>query len=380
MKRRDYLRAAGAAAAAGLAGCGATGGTGSTGSSSSSGTTSATSANGTSTGSTSGSRTLTVATYSSYVGDTGSPGAWLKSAFEDAHDGVTVEWKTPTSGSANVTEYIQRARHGASIDADVYVGLNTDELVLVDQKLSEPLFATLKGDLSHAGDVKEGLTVDPKGRAYPYDTGYVNPVADATVLKTLPTSFDDLLDQRYHGDLIAENAQNSDTGKAFLLWTVHEKGASGYLDYWKRLLDNGVKILSDWQPAYDAYTQGEAPIVVSYSTDQVYAANKNENLKKYTIDFLNHEAYANPESAAVFASSDRRDLATAFVDFMLSPTAQKHIPQLNYEFPSTTTGALSGNFATYAKQPRKPVTFTYDQLAGNVTEWVDSWARLVAQH
>jgi len=315
------------------------------------------------------------------VGDSGSPGAWLKSKFEAAHDGVTVKWRTPTSGSSNLTEFVQRARRGASIDADVYVGLNTDELVLVDQKLDSPLFADVHGDLSHVGDLKKELRgLDSKGRAVPYDTGYITSVADATALDRLPTSFDDLASARYENDLLMENAQDTDTGKAFLLWSIHAKGSGGYLDYWKSLLDNGVHVLGTWSAAYKAYTNGEAPIVVSYSTDQVYAANNGENLQKYTVDFLDDQGYANPESAAVFAGSDQRALATAFVDFMLSPSAQKHIPQLNYEFPSTTTGSLSGNFQKYAKVPSKPVTFTYDDLAGKVSGWVDKWARLVAQH
>ncbi|GAD52567.1 thiamin ABC transporter, substrate-binding component [Halarchaeum acidiphilum MH1-52-1] len=373
MKRRDYLRAAGATGAFALAGCTGDGESGSDGTV----TTSATNAT---SGTASGSRTLTVATYPTYVGDESSPGAWLKEHFETAHDGVTVEWTTPSTGSSSINEYVQRAKQGASIDADVYVGLNTDELVRVDRELDDRLFANVGDDLSHAGDVKDELSIDPRGRALPYDTGYITPVVDATTLDVVPETFDDLLASRYRGDLLMENAQSADTGKAFLLHTIHEKGADGYLDYWRDLLDNDVRVLDTWKAAYNAYTKGEAPMVVSYSNDQVYAANEGEDLEKYEIAFLNDEGYANPESAAVFADSDVPDLARAFVDFMLSPDAQDVIPQRNYEFPATTTGSLSGSYAKYAQTPPTPVTFTYDELAGNVTEWIEQWARLVASH
>lgn len=376
MKRRDYLRVAGVAGALGLAGCTGDGGTESTTTDS----TTAETTTATTTTTASASRTLTVATYPSYVDGSDSPGAWLKERFEAAHDGVTVEWSTPTGGSSNINEYIQRAKQGAAIDADVYVGLNTDELVRVDQELDRQLFATVRDDLSHAGDVKDGLNVDPKGRALPYDTGYVNPVVDATTLEEVPETFDDLLRSRYRGDLLAENAQSSDTGKAFLLHTIHQQGSDGYLDYWRGLLDNDVRVLDSWDAAYNAYTKGEAPMVVSYSTAKVYAANQGEDLDKYRVTFLNDEGYANPESMAVFSGSERRELATAFVDFVLSEEAQNTVPQLNYQSPATTTGSLSGNFAEYNEEPANPVTFTYDELAGNVTEWVEEWARLVARH
>lgn len=367
MKRRHYLRAAGATGAFALAGCTGDGG-------------SENSATNATTGTASGTRTLTIATYPTYVDGKSSPGAWLKRKFEAAHDGVTVEWTTPTSGSSNVAEYVRREQRGAAIDADVYVGLNTDELVQIDRELDAPLFATVRDDLSHAGDVKEGLTVDPKGRAVPYDTGYITPVVDATTLGTVPETFDDLLAARYRGDLLMENAQGSDTGKAFLLHTIHEKGADGYLDYWRGLLDNDVRVLDTWQAAYNAYTAGEAPMVVSYSNDQVYAANQGKNLDAYEIVFLNGEGYANPESMAVFADSDVPDLARAFVDFVLSPKAQDVVPQRNYQFPATTTGSLSGTYAEYAQTPPSPVTLTYDDLVGNVSEWVEQWSRLVARN
>jgi len=363
VKRRHYLRAAGATAAVALAGCAGDG--------------EETTATG---GTASGTQTLTVATYPSYVDGDESPGAWLKRKFEAEHDGVTVEWTTPSSGSSNVTEYVQRKRQGAAIDADVYLGLNTDELVLIDRELDAPLFAAIGDGLSHAGDVTEGLMVDPEGRAVPYDTGYITPVVDATTLDAVPETFDDLLESRYRGDLLTENAQSSDTGKAFLLHTIHEKGSDGYLDYWRDLLDNDVRVLDTWQAAYNAYTAGEAPMVVSYSNDQVYAANEGRDLDAYEVVFLNDEGYANPESMAVFADSDVPDLARSFVDFVLSPAAQNVVPQRNYQFPATTTGSLSGTYAEYAKTPPTPVTLTYDDLAGHVSEWVEQWSRLVAQH
>ena len=328
---------------------------------------------GTTTGSASPSDTLTVATYSSFTGE-GTAGNWLKSAFEDQYPKTTVEFVTPENG---VNQYIQRAKQGAPIDADVYVGLNTSDLVRVSQELDETLFPTIADSLDRADTAKEELRVDPDGRAIPYDTGYISLVYNEDEVDE-PQTFESLLESRYEGDLIAQNAQQSDPGQAFLLWSIITQGEDGYLDYWEQLLDNGVKVLADWEPAYQAYMDGEAPIVVSYSTDQVFYHGPDVNMAKHQIGFLNDQGYANPETMALFADSENADLGRQFMNFMLTERAQSKIAVKNVQFPAVEGVTPGESFAKYAKEPPEPVTFSYDELAGSVGTWVSEWARLVA--
>ena len=328
---------------------------------------------GTTTGSASPSDTLTVATYSSFTGE-GTAGNWLKSAFEDQYPETTVEFVTPENG---VNQYIQRAKQGAPIDADVYVGLNTSDLVRVSQALDETLFPTIADSLDRADMVKNELRVDPDGRAIPYDTGYISLVYNEDEVDE-PRTFESLLESRYEGDLIAQNAQQSDPGQAFLLWSIITQGEDGYLNYWEQLLDNGVKVLSDWEPAYQAYMDGEAPMVVSYSTDQVFYHGPDVNMAKHQIGFLNDQGYANPETMALFADSENADLGRQFMNFMLTERAQSKIAVKNVQFPAVDGVTPGESFAKYAKEPPEPVTFSYDELAGSVGTWVSEWARLVA--
>ena len=321
--------------------------------------------------------TLKVATYSSLVdAPSTSPGAWLKKEFEKRHPDVTLEWKTPNN---EVNYYIQRATQGVNIDADVYVGLNVDHLIRIDEKLGDTqLFEPTADALSNYGHVKDGLKFDPQHRAIPYDTGYISLVYDGGKLETPPETFQDLLKDQYQGDLIVQNAKTAATGRAFLLWTVNTVGEDQYLDYWTKLKNNGVKILGSWSDAYTAYENGEAPMVVSYSTDQVYAHRQDKDLTKHQVGFLNDQGYANPEGMAKFANADQPELAEAFMDFVLSKRAQKKIAQLNVQFPATDWAPLSEEFRKYAKEPENPVTFTYEELQGNLDQWVDSWARQIA--
>jgi thiamine transport system substrate-binding protein len=344
-----------------------------TGTDKTTGTSEANGTSGTTTGSASPSDTLTVATYSSFTGE-GTAGNWLKSAFEDQYPETTVEFVTPENG---VNQYIQRAKQGAPIDADVYVGLNTSDLVRVSQALDETLFPTIADSLDRADMVKDELRVDPDGRAIPYDTGYISLVYNEDEVDE-PRTFESLLESRYEGDLIAQNAQQSDPGRAFLLWSIITQGEDRYLDYWEQLLDNGVKVLSDWEPAYQAYMDGEAPMVVSYSTDQVFYHGPDVNMAKHQIGFLNDQGYANPETMALFADSENADLGRQFMNFMLTERAQSKIAVKNVQFPAVDGVTPGESFAKYAKEPPEPVTFSYDELAGSVGTWVSEWARLVA--
>ena len=388
MKRRTVLKHGGAASIVGLAGCigGESGGQGTTtdGTTTTEETTETTEETATETAEAtettteeSLSGTLTVATYSSFVdAPSSSPGPWLKEEFEKRHPDVTVKYETPDN---EVNYYIQQAAQGVDVDADLYVGLNVDHLIRIDEKLGQQaLFAPMADQLSNYGHVKEGLKFDPQQRAIPYDTGYISLVYDGTEVEQAPTTFEDLLKSRYEGDLIVQNAKTSATGRAFLLWTINTLGEDEYLDYWTKLEENGVKLLGTWDEAYTAWENGEAPMVVSYSTDQVYANRYDQNMEKHQVGFLNEQGYANPEGMARFADADSPDLAAAFMDFALGQQAQGEIAVRNVQFPATDWADLPAEFEKYAKEPQNPVTFTYDELQGNLDGWVDSWARQIA--
>ncbi|MGZ0747062.1 thiamine ABC transporter substrate-binding protein [Haloparvum sp. AD34] len=365
--RRRFLTAAGAAGVAGLAGCSAE----QTDTETPADTETAT---GTTTGDTEP-ETLVVGTYSAFIdAPSSSPGAWVKRKFEEQFDARLV-WQTPSN---EVNYYVERRNAGVDVEADMYLGLNTDDLVRVDKKLDDDLFVEA-GDVAGAENVKSGLQFDPQGRAVPYDTGYISLVYDGTSVEA-PETFDGLLKEEFAGDLIAQNPASSATGRAFLLHTIHEFGEEQYLDYWSDLQANDVRVLGSWSDAYSAWSGGEAPMVVSYSTDQVFADQSGADLEKHQIRFLNDQGYANPEGMAVFDGASNAGLARDFMGFLLQPEIQGGIAQRNVAFPATTNAQLPADYAELAKEPPEPVTFTYEELKGSVSGWIDDWERQFASN
>jgi len=59
-------------------------------------------------------------------------GTWLKEAFEEEYPDATLEWTVPNNA---INDYIDRERQNAEIDADVYLGVNIDDLVRIDDTL-----------------------------------------------------------------------------------------------------------------------------------------------------------------------------------------------------------------------------------------------------
>ncbi len=314
--------------------------------------------------------TLVVSTYSSFLdAPSVAPGEWVQTEFESEFD-ATLEWQSPEE---EINHYIERHRQGVDIETDVYLGVRTDDLVRVDEEIDDALFADA-GDVDGSEDIRSGLEFDPDGRALTFNTGYICPVYDSTEIDA-PETFEGLLDEEHQGALITQNPGTSTTGRAFMLHTVHRFGEDGYLDYWADLQDNDVQVVGSWDDSYTAWLEGEAPMVISFSTDQVFAAQEDADLDQHQIRFLDDQAYANPEGMAVFADAEEPELAREFMSFMLRPDVQGEIAQQNVAFPATDTAELPEEYAELAHEPPEPVTFTYEELQGELSDWVDDWER-----
>lgn len=318
-----------------------------------------------------------VATYNSMVNEKNPAGPWLKEAFEEAYPDAELTWTVPENG---INDYIDRSQQNAEIDADVYLGANVDDLVRVDDNLDDGgLLRELNVDrIDNAARIRDGLDMgDPHGRVLAYDTGYISPVYDEDLVDE-PETLDDLTDPAYEDALLAQNAQGSDTGQAFLLWTIDAYGEDGYLDYWRDLEANGVRILEDWQESYNAsYMNGDRSMVISYSTDQVFANEYDYEMSRHQVAFPDGQAYANPEGMGIFEAASELDLAYEVLDFALSNDAQAVIAQRNVQFPAVGEEYvdLDDEFDQYAHVPPEAVTIGYDRLRGNLDGWVDDWAR-----
>jgi thiamine transport system substrate-binding protein len=83
---------------------------------------------------------------------------------------------------------------------------------------------------------------------------------------------------------------------------------------------------------------------------------------------------------ARFADADSPELARLFMEFVLTEEAQKEIAVRNVQFPAVEGVEPGGDFGKFALEPPEPVTYRYDELTGNVSDWIEDWAREVVSN
>lgn len=348
--RRAYLAATGATALSAVAGCSSL---------------------------TGGPDTLRVGTTQAYVNAVStSAGDWVKREFEKRHDGVTLEWVVRDQ---EINDFIQRREQGAALGADAYVGVTPTDLVRAERVLDDDTALFTPVENVDTTTVVDSYWFDAQKRIVPTGASHVCIVYDGTKIEE-PQTFDDLLREQYRGGLLLANPQTTVTGLDFLLWTVHTKGRDTYLDYWEQLMNNDAHILKSWNASYSAYSSGEAPMVVSYSTDQIFAANSNANLEKHQIAFPNDQGYGYVDGVGKFTTTERDGLVEDFVRFLLQPDVQQKTAVLNVGIPTVENASLPEEYQQYAKRPKETVQYDVETLRKHADDWRSEWARQVASN
>ncbi len=229
-----------------------------------------------------------------------------------------------------------------------------------------------------------GLKADTGDALTPTDFGDVCVNADkawfAAKNLALPVTLDDLTQPEYKDLLVVEDAASSTPGLAFLVGTIGAKTPAGYLDYWGKLKDNGVKVVKDWSAAY--YTEftaggkgGTRPLVVSYASSP--AATVTADGKNSTTVSLNDTCFRQVEYAGVIKGAKNEAGAKAFVDWMLSERVQADIPGQMYMYPAVKSTELPAEWTTFAPLPSKPFTVPAADIAANRDAWIRAWSAKV---
>ncbi|MGY4707672.1 thiamine ABC transporter substrate-binding protein [Candidatus Bipolaricaulota sp. J31] len=315
-----------------------------------------------------------VYTYDSFV--SWGPAEAIEEAFEAAHPGVDLVWIAPGGSSETLSRMIAEIEAGGT-PADVFLGISDADLDRASAYL-EPYDPGLIENIEYLPD--ELLEIEPRGMALPFDQGYVAFVYDSENLseKLVPKSFADLLRCELKGKIIVQDPRTSSTGRAFLLWTIWRFGERGWVDFWRAFLRNVLVVTKGWSEAYDMFLAGEAPIVLSFTTDTAYSWIEYKSLR-YRVALLDGEAYRFVEWMGIVKGSDNVELAHEFMDLVLSKGIQELIPTTQWMFPVSEAATFPHDFAEYAVIPEVPAWLPPGQVAGNLERWLDAWQRLLIQ-
>ncbi len=303
---------------------------------------------------------LTVYTYDSFVSDWG-PGPAVEEAFE-ATCGCDLKFVGAGDGAA----LLARLRlEGARSDADVVLGLDTN---LMAAARDSGLFAT------HSVTADYDLPIDWTDDTFvPFDWGYFAFVHEAG--KDVPSNFRALADS--DTKIIIQDPRSSTPGLGLLLWVKEAYGDQAPA-IWSGLSDNIVTVTKGWSEAYGLFLEGEADMVLSYTTSPAYHLIAEEDASKAAAVF-DEGHYMQIEVAGTLSATDQPELVARFLDFMVSDAFQSIIPTTNWMYPAVTPeDGLPKGFETLAKPPRAlmvPVDQAASVRDAALAEWLTALSR-----
>ncbi|MFT3887877.1 MAG: thiamine ABC transporter substrate-binding protein [Arachnia sp.] len=305
---------------------------------------------------------LTVVTHDSFV----LPEELLKKFADES--GYEVTYVAPGESTSLVNQLILTKD---SPLGDVVYGIDS---ALASRAVREGVVTPYVADAPVAdGLAADGLT--------PVDFGDVCINADTAWFSAhdldVPTTLDDLTKPEYRDLLVMPSPTSSSPGQAFLLASVGAKG-DGWLDYWKALKANGMKVASGWTEAYytdfsGADGKGPRPLVLSYATSPAYTVADGASTTQALLDTCLRQV----EYAGVLAGAENQDGAKAFVDFLMTPEVQAAIPGSMYMYPAVSSVELPQEWVQFAPLAEHPIAVPAADVDQHLEEWLRTWAEAI---
>lgn len=307
--------------------------------------------------------TLTAYTYDGFAAEWG-PGPLLKAGFE-ATCNCTLNWVAADS-SIGTLRRVQL--EGATTEADVLVGLDT---AIAGEARATGLFAdhglTLTG-LDLPEDWSDSQFV-------PFDYSHFAFMHDTDTMPVPPKNFEELIALPEDVKIVIQDPRSATPGLGLLLWVKAAYGDRAP-EIWAGLKPHILTITREWSESYSLFLEGEADMVLSYTTSPAYHIfDEGDHTIKAALFDEGH--FPQIEVAGILKSSDQPELAARFLAYLASPEGQKAIPTTNWMFPVVDLGAnLDPSFADLP-QPKKTLTLSEAEIIANSGAWIDEMLQAV---
>lgn len=258
---------------------------------------------------------------------------------------------------------------GERTPADIVFGLNTDNTAR----------ARASGLFAPHGQDTAGLSLPiawTDTLFLPYNWGETAFVYDETRLKNPPASFAELLDAPDDLRIVIQDPRSSASGLALLLWVKAVYGDKAP-EAWAKLAPKVLTVTKGWSESYGMFSEGEADMVLSYTTSPAYhIAAEDDPTKKAAIFPEGH--YFMAEVAAQVRTTDQPELAQRFMDWILTPEFQKTVPLANWSLPAKLPQAEWPPVMRELPRPEKTLFYTETEAEAQRRPALDEWLRAFA--
>ena len=189
-----------------------------------------------------------------------------------------------------------------------------------------------------------------------YDYGYFSFIYNEEILKDIPNSFEELINQT-NLKIVVQDPRTSPVGLGLLRWMklTHPDNFPSIL---KKFNNNVLTYTPGWSEAYGIFLEGKADLVLSYSTSPFYHQEYEDEYKYKAIEFTDGHLVTK-EIVYVRPDSEKQKLGKEFVEFMMRDDIQKIIAQMNIMYPASEN---DNNIPYKMRQLKKPKEIKYNDF------------------
>ncbi len=297
---------------------------------------------------------LTIYTYDAFAAEWG-PAGPLKTGFEETCE-CTVNF---VSADSSIGALRKVQLEGAGTRADIVLGLDTS---VVGEARATGLFAdhgVNTSDLSVPNDWSAPDFV-------PFDYGYLAMIYNRELMPAPPASFQELAAPERDLRIIVQDPRSSTPGKGLVLWIRAAYGDDAS-ETWARIAPRIITLTRGWSEAYSLFLQGEADMVLSYTTSPAYHLIA-EGDGRFAAASFSEGHYTQIEVAGILKSSANRQLASRFLSYLISPPAQEILITTNWMYPVRDIPLPEG-FSSLV-MPQKTLLLDDETVFANSTGWI----------
>lgn len=284
---------------------------------------------------------VVVYTYDSFAGEWG-PGPELTQKFE-AKTGYKL---TLVDCGDSIQAFNRAVLEKDDPQADVIIGIDNN---LADQAKAAGILTAYDPKESNTIDasLKEALGKD--SNLTPYDYSHFAMIYDTESNVPAPTSLQDLTKEIYRNKIILMDPRTSTPGLGFLAWTVSVFGDK-YAEYWSDLKKNILSMTSGWSEGWGMFLNGEAPLVISYTTSPAYNV-EYEDEDRYVALVFDQGHVQQVEGYGLLNNAQNPEGAKVFMDYLISEEAQNILPLTQWMYPVNKNVALPESYKKAAPIP-----------------------------
>ena len=259
---------------------------------------------------------------------------------------------------------------GSRTKADVVIGLTTD---VTAKARATDLFAPHGQDNSALT-----LPIEWDDEVFlPFNYGHTAFIYDETRIETPPASFEDLLAMDDDIKIVIQDPRTSISGLALVLWVQAVYGDKA-ADAWAQLAPNILTVPKDWSASYGLFTDGEADMVLSYTTSPAYHMFAEEDFTKKAAIFPEGH-YFMAETVGKIAATDQSELADAFMAYVMSTDFQTLIPTANWSLPSALPEDQWPDGWAQLPLPEKVLFYSETEAAEVQAQAIETWRAALSQ-